>query len=140
MSDRQLQVMVERIWLQGEEALIPILPIVEDGIRYQVPGIDSNLEIKDRRVVGRAALEAAATAAGAQVFHENFDSPALVTIRCNDHGTIVELEEPMDVPVQVYDVLWIAARVRETLPAWPTAWHFQSPPRGKRHSFVAILE
>jgi hypothetical protein len=140
MVDNSLQIMVQRIWLQGEEALVPILPISEDGIRYRVPGLDSNLEIKDNRAVGRSALQAAYTIEGARDFHRNFDSPALVTIHANGNRTVVELDEPTHPEVDTYDVLWVAALVEESLPTWPMPWCFQAPSQGERRSFVAILE
>jgi hypothetical protein len=139
MSNKQ-QLIVERIWLQGEEALIPVLPIGQGGIRYQVPGLEDSVEIRDYRAVGRAALEAASSEVGAQRFHQNFDSPALVTIHRNGQSTVVELREPTDGLAEVYDMLWIGAQVNQSLPAWPTVWHIQSPEQDERQSFVAILE
>lgn len=140
MSDKSLRVMVDRIWLQGEEVLVPMLPTEGNVVRYRVPGLDDSLEIRDWRAKGLLALEAARTKAGAQNFHENFDSPALVTIHTDEGSTVIELSEPADSNVKVYDVLWVATLVKESLPAWPMPWHFQSSPQGERRSFVAILE
>ncbi len=140
MTDEQVQVTVERIWLEGEEALLPIQPNAEDSVRYRVPGLDSSLEIKDYRAAGRVALKAASTREGYRDFPSNFDSPALITIQSDGCDTIIELREPTDAHLKTCDVLWIAARVDESLPVWPMAWHIQSEPQGDRQSFVAILE
>ena len=140
MPSVQLRVTVERIWLQGEEALVPIQPLAEDCIQYRVPGLDSSLEIRDYRTVGRMALKAASTRAGCQAFPSNFDSPALVTIQSHGRHTVVELKEPTYERERAYDVLWIAAQVNESPPVWPMAWHIQSQSQGDRQSFIAILE
>ena len=139
-SHKQLQVQVERIWLQGEEALIPKAPVSKDYVQYKVPGLGASLEIKDHRAAGRSALQAACTKEGARNFHENFDSPALVTIHKHGNKMIVEIDEPVDSDAPTYDVLWVAALVEDPFPAWPMPWHLKSPLQGDRQSFIAILE
>lgn len=140
MNGKQLEINVERIWLEGEEALIPLRPISKALVRYEVPGLGNKLEIQDYRTVGKAALEAARTEEGAVNFHNNFDSPALVKIYRDDQKTILELRSSLDDDVETYDVLWVAAQAEETLPVWPMAWHFTVPLQEGQQSFVAILE
>jgi hypothetical protein len=140
MADQELQVMVGRIWLQGEEVLIPLPPFSENGIRFQVPGLGNRLEIRDHRSVGKSALEAARTEEGAREFHRNFDSPALVTIRADENNLLVELDEPGDSNIETYDMLWVAAQVDKSPPAWPMPWCFRSSPQEGKFSFVAIVE
>ena len=139
MVKERIQAMVERIWLEGEEALI-FIQLNADSVRYRVPGLDGRLEIQDYRTVGRMALETASTPEGCRNFHSHFDSPALVTVQSNGCDTIVKLREPTGVHVKTCDVLWIAAQVDTSLPVWPMAWHIQSELQEGKQSFVAILE
>ena len=135
-----IQIIVDRIWLQGEEALKPVLPLNDDHVCYQVPGMETQLEIQDYRQAGRAALEIARTREGAERFHDNFDTPALVSVKQQNGQTILELWNASDTDTPEYDLLWIAALVEEELPAWPTIWKLLSREYGNRRSFVAIME
>lgn len=135
------QVKVNRIWLQGEEALIPILPLASDKVRYHIPGMGEDVELQDYREAGRKALEAARTIEGARRFHENFDTAALVKIAETTSGTKLSLHEPPDDPNDECDMLWIAACITDRFPRhWPMAWHLEKKVSDDVHSFIAVLE
>jgi hypothetical protein len=134
-------VKVDRIWLQGEEALIPILPLDSDSIRYRIPGMSEDVELRDYREAGRRALEAARTAEGARQFHENFDTAALLMIDETESRTTLSLYDLTDIQANRYDMLWIAARVTDRFPRyWPIAWHLEQKASDQEHSFIAVLE
>jgi hypothetical protein len=140
MPENPKSVNVERIWLQGEEALVPILPLENDRVCYTVPGMQPTFELCDYRHVGRAALEAARTESGAATFHLNFDSSALLKVQQANGKTVLELHAPLDTASPMYDVLWIAAKVDDPRPEWPVAWYMESTEEEGHRSFVAILE
>jgi hypothetical protein len=136
-----MKIKVDRIWLQGDEALVPILPLPSDRVRYRIPGIGETVELCDYREVGRQALEMARTAEGARQFHRNFDTSALVKISETPSGTVISLHDSQDVPESEYDVLWIAACVTDQLPPhWPMAWRLEKRISDEVNSFIAILE
>jgi hypothetical protein len=136
-TDRWLS--VNSIWLQGGEALTPVLPLGDDCVRYRVPGL-VGVELVDYRPIGRRALEAAITEEGAGRFHANFNSFAFVRIREGDPLTTIELRDSSyDVAWSPIDILWTGSYVNKRPPPyWPGWSRIQILP-GPFYSFVAAL-
>jgi hypothetical protein len=135
-----LDTTVGRVWLQGEVALYGA-SLDEPGncVEYRVPGFGPRLLIRDKRAEGIKAYKMAATPEGLFRFPKFFDFPSKVVVTSQGTATTIELlEDAQGLPE--YALLWIAAGIEPSIPAWDYVWDAIAEADDGKISYVAIVD
>ena len=139
MNHIVLDATVEKIWLQGEVALSSAF-LDEPGncVEYRVPGFGPRLLVRDKRAEGIRAYKMAVTPEGLLRFPESFDFPSRVIVTTQGTTTTIELlEDSQSLPEHA--LLWIAAGVEPTIPAWEYVWDAIAEADDGKISYIAIV-
>ncbi|MDY6875598.1 MAG: hypothetical protein SWK90_05265 [Chloroflexota bacterium] len=139
MDHLVLDTTVERVWLQGEIALCSAL-LNKPGnyVEYQVPGFGSRLLIRDKRAGGIRAYKMAVSPEGLSRFPESFDFPSRVIVTKQKTTTAIELLEDSQAPPE-YALLWIAAGIEPSIPAWDYVWDTITETDDGKISYIGIV-
>ncbi|HLO13634.1 MAG TPA: hypothetical protein VK206_02320 [Anaerolineales bacterium] len=131
-----------QIYLQGENALLPVDSTRQDQAAYFIGSKKSKLLIRDfRKKPIRAAHRAPAGIDGAE-FADAFNQPAYIEVSIAEKGKELEKIEINLRPTDISDdfpVLWLGVKNDLLMPMLDIEWEIMRPISSKKIAFTAMV-
>ena len=131
-----------QIYLQGENALLPVNSSHEDQVAYFIGSKKSRLLIRDFREEPILAAHQASLGIENRQFADAFNQPAYAEVAIADKGGELEKIEINLRPTQEnedFPVLWLGVKNDLLMPMLDIEWEILRPISSKKIAFTAMV-